>query len=289
MGRKIVVVGALVVLALAVLVWRRPLAGGKDEAAGRSTSGVSGSGAAEAEARARRGSRRGDGSQLGGRTAEHRRRSGRRRGGESPGSRRDGGSGLSGEKERSRGATTAADAAGPVAGAARNFDLLEEEDGVYLDDDSVLSLPAEGRIGADGGTIDMLIEPSWDGVERTSNSILSVGEPHEKRNRLTIVKNVNDLRFLLFDDDGAEHDVSVSILDWVAGERHQITATWGDAEMKLYVDGRLAGRQRYSGRFIPGARARIRVGSRTGAKLAGANARILDLGVFDTALEPGEL
>ena len=56
-----------------------------------------------------------------------------------------------------------------------------------------------------------------------------------------MVKNINSLRFIIIDEGGVERNVNILIDDWQPGEAHQVTATWGEALMSLYVDGNLVG------------------------------------------------
>ena len=170
------------------------------------------------------------------------------------------------------------------------IDLLNEDEGVFLGEDARMSIPLAGKLDGPSGTIDMLIEPSWDGSERRSNHILTVGESTRWNNFLRIAKHIDQLRFTLRDDTGATREISVSVLDWVAGERHQITASWGDSKVSLYIDGRLVGESSYPGVFRPGERATIQVGAHANPKLGGGvNANIYDLGLYSEALSPGEL
>jgi hypothetical protein len=88
--------------------------------------------------------------------------------------------------------------------------------------------------------------------------------PNEWSNRLELVKNGEFLRFILTDSTGREADISTRINDWVAGDRHDVSASYGTnadgpcCTTILYIDGREAGRNHYDGPFQPPAGCRCR-------------------------------
>ena len=88
---------------------------------------------------------------------------------------------------------------------------------------------------------------NWGGADESNNTLAQIRVENEWSNRLELVKNGKYLRFILTDSTGAERDISYMIDSWTSGERHQVTPTWGDGAMELYVDGHLVGRNTYSG------------------------------------------
>jgi hypothetical protein len=173
--------------------------------------------------------------------------------------------------------------------AVHNVDFLEDEGGVYAGEDSVLSFPATGNVDGGEGTINLVIEPDWDGADTGKNNLLRVGEKHIWENRMLISKDNQALRMQHFDSLGIERGLLVRIDDWVAGERHQITVTYGPDRLEIYVDGELADTQPAEGATIDfSPKATIEVGSAENDALRGANSRIYDLATFNSMKLPGE-
>lgn len=173
--------------------------------------------------------------------------------------------------------------------AVHKVDFLKDEGGVYAGEDSVLSFPATGNVNGGEGTINLVIEPDWNGADQGSNNLLRAGEKHIWENRILISKNNQALRMQHFDSLGVERGLLVPIDEWVAGERHQITVTYGPDRLEIYVDGALAGSRPAEGATIDfSPKATIEVGSAENDVLRGANSRIFDLTTFNSMKLPGE-
>ena len=172
--------------------------------------------------------------------------------------------------------------------AVHKVDFLDDEGGIYAGEDSVLTYPAAGNINGAAGTISMVLEPDWNGSDKTSHTLLTVGEQNQWANRIRVVKNNNYLRFMYFDSEGAERGVAIAIDDWVAGERKEVTAGWDSDQLTLYVNGELVGQRPNEGELVFNNNTKIEVGSYSNKEYKGASSRIFDLLTFDKSRAPDE-
>jgi hypothetical protein len=169
-------------------------------------------------------------------------------------------------------------------------DLKVDENGVNFTDTSELVFPADGHVNGAAGTIQFDIDPDWAGADQTNNSLLQIRNEHKRENTLQLVKNFNSLRFIFIDNTGQERNVNIYIDDWQAGQPHQVSATWGDALLSLYVDGELVGSNTYPGQLEIAPGTPIHVGSDfLGTSYAGAGGTISNLKVYGRALGADEV
>jgi len=159
-------------------------------------------------------------------------------------------------------------------------------DGVVLADDSELIYPAEGNVDGAAGTINFVIEPDWEGGDDSNRTLVRIDRPGDFQSRIQVIKSGEFLRFMFVDAQGADRNLTFSIAEWHAGDSHQVTATWGDGRLALYVDGSEAAKLEFSGSIDVGADTQIALGSTTIDGLAGARARISDFTVLDYPLPP---
>jgi hypothetical protein len=106
---------------------------------------------------------------------------------------------------------------------------------------------------------------------------------------MSLWRNGSYLRFVWFDDNGIENNLGVSIPNWVAGEQHNVTATWGDALMTMYIDGQLAGQTTYSGQFSVPPGMPMFLGSNPTNHVPGAGATLSNFKAYGRALTPEEV
>jgi len=174
---------------------------------------------------------------------------------------------------------------------------VTQVDGVVVDGNSVdftdqaqYSLPAEGHVDGEMGTIAFEIEPHWSGADETNNSLLQIRDEHQWENNLQLVKNYNSLRFIIIDEAGVETNINVYIDNWQADQSHRVTATWGEAQMALYIDGQQVGMTTLPNDLAFGDATPIHVGSDfPGTQYAGANSRISNLTIYGRPLSAGEI
>ncbi len=159
----------------------------------------------------------------------------------------------------------------------QNVDFLEEEGGVEVGDDSQLKYPALGNINPVQGSVDFVIEPDWNGADRTSHSLFVVGETNQWNNRMRIVKENDYIRFMSFDNSGVERNLRYKIGDWVAGERHQVRASWDTDQLVLEIDGQVVDQRPNGGELILGDASQIEVGSHYTDAYTGTPGKIFDL------------
>jgi hypothetical protein len=168
--------------------------------------------------------------------------------------------------------------------------LVAKDDGVQFPDDARLSFPSGGRINGEAGSIAFEIEPTWAGSDATDQSMLQIRNEHVWENTLQLVKNMNTLRFIIIDEGGVERNVNVFIDDWQPGEAHQVTATWGEAQMSLYVDGNLVGQTTMPNNLNFPPTTPIHIGSDfAGTSYRGAGATIRDFQLYGRALSTDEV
>jgi len=194
-----------------------------------------------------------------------------------------------------------ADTAGPDGTLFAPFDVVDRGErpieatnvdfqpgaGVVLEDDSSLIFPAEGNVDGSAGTINFVIEPEWEGGDDSKRTLVRIDRPGDYKSRIQVIKSGEFLRFMFVDADGADRNLTFSIAEWHRSERHQVTATWGDGDLVLYVDGAEAAKLDFSGAIDVGPGSELALGSATIDGLAGAAARITDFTVLDHPQAPG--
>ncbi len=174
------------------------------------------------------------------------------------------------------------------ATAAENIEEPDDrDDGIKFTAGSEMKFPNAGNANGQAGAITFDIEPEWMGSDDSNNSLVQIRNEHQWNNRMELVKNGHFLRFILADNTGREADISVRIDDWVEGETHSITATWGEARTSLFIDGRLAGSNTYSGDFdiAPGTPMFLGSDYRSSA-YDGANSTISGFTLYSSSRHP---
>jgi hypothetical protein len=168
--------------------------------------------------------------------------------------------------------------------------VFEPEDGgegIKFTEHAQLTFEQAGGASGEAGTITFDVEPDWAGNDPTDNSFVQIRAENQWANRLQLVKNGRYLRFILSDSFGREADISVPIDEWVPGESHSLTASWGDGRTSLFVDGRLAGMNTYEGEFEIGPNTPLHLGSDfRSSDYGGASATIRGFRLFTTAQHP---
>jgi len=90
------------------------------------------------------------------------------------------------------------------------------------------------------------VKPAWNGNDGKGYTILSYGT---WGGMLMFKDGANNLRLImnLWSPSGfPEIGVSKNISDWQANQWKHVAFTWGDGELKLYIDGSLAAEQTYT-------------------------------------------
>ena len=174
--------------------------------------------------------------------------------------------------------------------ASRSEDIdtpADGSDGIKFTDASQLTFAQAGGANGEQGTITFDVEPDWSGGDATDNSLVQIRNENEWANRLQLVKNGRFLRFILADDTGREADISVPIDEWQAGQSHSVSASWGDGQTSLFIDGRLAGSNTYQGNFNIAPTTPLHLGSDfPSSDYGGANATIRGFTLFKKAQNP---
>jgi hypothetical protein len=167
------------------------------------------------------------------------------------------------------------------------FEPDDGGDGLKFSEHAQLTFAQAGGANGEAGTITFDVEPDWAGSDATDNSLVQIRAENQWENRLQLVKNGRYLRFILSDSLGREADISVPIDEWIPGESHSVTASWGDGRTSLFLDGRLAGSNTYDGGFDIGPDTPLYLGSDfRNSDYGGAQATIRGFTVFTTAQHP---
>ncbi len=153
-----------------------------------------------------------------------------------------------------------------------------------------LVYPAAGNVNSDAGTIAFEMQPKWAGADATDNSLVQIRNEHTWENTLSIVKNLNSLRYIIIDSAGVERNVNIPIDDWAAGEPRQVTATWDGDSMALYVDGQQVGENTLPHPLDFSTSTPIHIGSDfPGGSYVGAGGTIADFTIYGRALGADEI
>jgi len=161
----------------------------------------------------------------------------------------------------------------PQGGQDQEVEQAEEGEGIKITDEGKIEFP--NYASGDAGTISFQIEPEWAGTDQSDNALVQIRSQHEWNNRLELVKNGEFLRFIITDNTGKEADISTRIAEWQMRGSHDVVATWANGELQLWIDGRLAGRNKYPGKLdFPAGTPMYVGGDHPGSNYAGANATL---------------
>jgi hypothetical protein len=184
--------------------------------------------------------------------------------------------------------TDATQGARPIV--EQDLQFADDGEGVKFDTESVLAFPDAGNVQNSAGTITFEFEPDWEGGEAGDYNFVNVRTPNDPRNLLRVFKNGRYLRFLFADETGRERNIGFDMADWQPGERHRVTATWGDNQTALYVDDQLAGTNTYEGELNIPPGTPLYLGSDVPqAAPSGAGAIISNFEVFGRSLQRNEV
>ena len=200
-------------------------------------------------------------------------------------------------KNPARNGATGAEPA-PPSGEAPPLDLVQPPGGdtihypgVYdLPTDSVLPLKAAQFFGPDTGALSFWLQPKWAADDPTTANLVQLGNVDQAASLFSISKDGQSLHFNFADSEGGGLDANAPINDWQPGDRHLITATWGQPgpdgqrQASFYVDGTLVGQQAYGGTFELGPDSTLRIGTdnRNGTAVPGI---FSNFNVYKQALE----
>lgn len=171
---------------------------------------------------------------------------------------------------------------------AEGVDAPRDGVGITFADDAQLVFPDAGNAKGDAGSIAFEVEPDWEGGSRENHALVAIHNLDQWANRVEVVKNERYLRYIFTDNTGQERDISLAIDQWQPGERHSVTATWGDSSTMLYVDGRLVGRNTYPGSLELRPGTPLYLGSQAG-NFSGAGAKIENFKIYGRALDQSEI
>ncbi len=199
-----------------------------------------------------------------------------------------GGCGGNDDSPPSLGTATPVPTASPTptqpAGRTPVFQACE---GQVLNPQVPVTIPNAANITGESGSVFLDLTPSWGGGDGSDASLLDLGTPGQSQtNRMELIKNGADLRFLLVDSEGVEHTIGYGIQSWQAGEPHSVAVTWGDdgngqREMRLFVDGHLVGVQPYEDAFNVPADRPLVIGNN-----AGGGSLLNGFQVYNNPLDP---
>src|SRR5437667_116463 len=126
------------------------------------------------------------------------------------------------------------------AGAADDV-AFHSGDDVQFPTAERVAIPIDGKSQHAGGSVSLWVQPGWERGNEDDATLVQLGD------RVRLAKSVHFLRLEAADaeatDAGEVAGVDVPITEWNPGEWHQVTATWSDHALPLYVDGELVGRR----------------------------------------------
>jgi len=183
------------------------------------------------------------------------------------------------------------DVTAEVGGGPIQADGLVSKGGeIEFTDAAQLSFPIGGNVNSKMGTISFEVQPQWAGADQTNNALVQIRDEHIWENTLSIVKNYDALRFIIIDSGGVERNVNIPIGDWQPGEARNVTATWDESSMALYVNGQQVGQNTLPNPLNFSATTPIHIGSDfPGAQYTGAGGTIRNFTVYARALGANEI
>jgi concanavalin A-like lectin/glucanase superfamily protein len=165
-------------------------------------------------------------------------------------------------------------------GQAEDVQQADGGDGIKVGDTADIKFP--NNVSPDAATISFKIQPDWSGSDQTDNALLELRGEHDWSNRIELVKNGDFLRFIVTPNSGQESDISVRITDWQAGDQHDVQASYGDGKTSLYIDGRLAGSNQYTGQLQFADNIPLHFGSDyPGSNYGGANSTFHNVSIIN--------
>jgi hypothetical protein len=133
----------------------------------------------------------------------------------------------------SDGSAQAAPQAGENPSAPRPDPQVTYDSGDHVFDTAAqVEVTDAGAINGQAGTLSFWVQPEWQPNNGDAVSFVQLGE-----NGVQITKNGNQLRLGLGDGNGWQGAVGADIGDWKAGDWRQVTLTWADSGLSLYIDG----------------------------------------------------
>lgn len=148
-----------------------------------------------------------------------------------------------------------------------------------------VQLEEAGKIAGDAGTMAFWLKPDWEPSDQNDAVFVQLGEGQQA---IRVAKNVNFLRFEFFDAEGRERGVGVPLDDWKPGEWHQVSATWVQGRLALFVDGKPVSQNSFDVVPVLGDEPKAYVGSKlpSGSPAPGEMA---DVRILNRPLQPNEI
>ena len=147
-------------------------------------------------------------------------------------------------------------------------------------------IPDTGNPRGDAGTISFQVKPTWDASSPTDAPLIRIGSPGQFEQLGVFKDDGTYLRLLSSNAAGQESSIGVSVTDWVPGQYHVISFTWGDGVEGLYIDGQAVGQIPYQGALEVPPGTPLQIGS---ASQPGADAPISHFQVYGRPLTPEEI
>lgn len=121
--------------------------------------------------------------------------------------------------------------------------------GARFSPDSELAIPMAGKISGQAGSISFWVRPEAETSDVDNASLVQLRSHYEFGDRLQIWKDGASVRLVFADSTGTESGVVYAGSSWAPQEWRLVTATWGNGENALYINGELVGRSHYEGSF----------------------------------------
>ena len=185
----------------------------------------------------------------------------------------------------SAGAVAAYDAGGVDAAGEPIPDVVYEGGAEKVfPSDSQEEVTDAAQISGAAGTISFWIKPEWSPGSQDDATLVQLGD-----SGMEVTKNVNFLRFQFHDSAGGENGLGTNLATWAPNEWRQVTATWAQNQLNLYVDGQLVSQNSFAKPPEFQGETKLYVGSAYASGAPAARASISSLLVLNRDYSAGEI
>jgi hypothetical protein len=162
--------------------------------------------------------------------------------------------------------------------------VFQAKDDKFFPTDSQEEVGDAGKISGAAGTISFWLQPQWAQGNQEDATFVQLGD-----SGMEVMKNVNYLRFQFHDSEGGENGLGSNLGAWAPNEWHQVTASWQDSQLYLYVDGQLVSQKGFSKAPEFQQETKLYVGSAFANGAVAAPASIGSLLVTNTSAGAGDV
>ncbi len=155
--------------------------------------------------------------------------------------------------------------------------------------DSEFALAVGGALSGEGGSISFWVQPDGVAPDAGLASLVQLRSHYRFEDRVQIWQDGPNVRLVFADNSGHEANVSYETDSWAPDEWRLVTATWGDGQNALYIDGQLIGARHYQGGFQVQPDTILHIGSNYIAESRSLDGAISRFRLYDRSLTPEEI